>query len=938
VSPPDVAAATDVARAILDGTPVPWPDRNAEISEEDRRLLAALKLLADVADFHRDLPRPSPAAPVAAAQHAATESGRWGHLRILDSVGRGSFGQVYRAWDTSLDREVALKILPAGPRAEGGGPSIIQEGRLLARVRHPNVVVIYGAEQIGNEIGLWMELVPGPTLDQAVRQGRVFSAGEIIDIGIELCRAVGAVHAAGLLHRDIKAQNIALAEDGRVVLMDFGSGRDLTEACTAELSGTPLYLAPEILAGQVASVRSDVYSVGVLLFHLLTGSYPVSRRSLKDLQRCHEHGNRVFLSDLRPNLPGRVASVVERSLAKDPQARYTSARDMECALIAVRDRLARKPYARAPVLVAASATVALALALLVWRTASDQFRDASPSERRNWIQITRFGDSVRAPALSPDGRMLAFIRGPIPFVGPAQIYVKELPDGPPEQATDDDLRKDDPVFSPDGSQIAYTTVEPNTLKWDTRIIPVRGTAAPRVRVNASGLTWIGEGRFLFSEVKKGVHMALMTATEGVPGSRDIYVPPHERGMVHRSALSPDGRWVLAAEMENQLWLPCRLLPFDGSDRGRPVGPPGAACVHAAWSPDGRWMYLNSNAGGTFHVWRQRFPDGAPEQLTTGPTEEHGIALTPDGRSLTTSVGLRTSTIWIHDDAGARQVSNEGDASLPGLGASEAMPRGNYLSPDRQKFYYVIRSGGGASFLDGELWEADLQSRRTRAIFSGFTVGSFDVSADGRRLVFAAADPNGRPRIWIATLDGTSPPRRLSTGDDDHPIFGPAGVIFFRSSHDGANFLYRMNEDGTGREQVTGERLLALHSVSPDGAWVVAYAAVTDPDVSVSVMAYPTGGGGPKRICVQCKVSWSQSGTHWYVSVPWNGGRTYVIAVQPAAPFPELPVQGIRSEADLAGLPIVRTIEQPLTLPVGDGSLHAFTRIGVQRNLYRIPIP
>jgi len=181
------------------------------------------------------------------------------------------------------------------------------------------------------------------------------------------------------------------------------------------------------------------------------------------------------------------------------------------------------------------------------------------------------------------------------------------------------------------------------------------------------------------------------------------------------------------------------------------------------------MYLNSSAGGGFHIWRQRFPDGVPEQLTMGLTEEHGIAVAPDGRSLITSVGIRTSTLWVHDDGGARQVSTEGNVSLPGVGVAEALPHGNYFSPDRQKLYYLVRSGGGAMFLDGELWEVDLRSRRTRAILPGFKVGSFDVSADGKRVVFAAADPKGRPRIWITALDGSSPPRQLSTGDDDHPI-------------------------------------------------------------------------------------------------------------------------------------------------------------------------
>ena len=697
--PPAPQRLDDLAAAVLDGVAVDWDAAESSADPDERPFVAGLRLVASVAGIPRDAPPPVPA--------------RWGHLHLVELIGRGAFGEVFRAWDPRLDREVALKLLPAAPAC---GPDtetqVIREGRLLAKVRHPNVVTIYGAEQIGGRIGLWMELVRGRTLEDVLAGGTAFGTAEALDIGLEVCRAVAAVHAAGLLHRDIKAQNVALAEDGRIVLMDFGAGRDLAEASIADLAGTPLYLAPEILAGHAASVRSDLYSIGVLLYHLLTGSFPVPRRSLQELRRSHEQGSRVLLSDLRRDLPRRVVSAVERALEKDPQARYASAHEMERALTAVRDGLARKPRSR--VAIAAAAALAAALTLLVRGGALHQLQGASPSERGNWIQITRFGDPVRAPALSPDGRMLAFIRGSIPFSGPGEIYVKELPDGPPEQLTNDDLRKDDPVFSPDGTQIAYTTVEPNTLKWDTRIIAFRGTAAPRSLINASGLTWIGQGRFLFSEIKKGVHMALVTATEGVAGSRDIYVPPHERGMVHRSALSPDGRWVLAAEMENQLWLPCRLLPFDGKDRGKPVGPPGAPCIQAAWSPDGRWMFLNSSAGG-FHIWRQRFPDGVPEQLTMGPTEEHGIAVAPDGRSLISSVGIRTSTLWVHDDGGARQVSTEGNASLPGRsrrahssgGAVDAPPDRSVSDPTN------LQRGGGepAGFLQ---FAADPRQAATRA--------------------------------------------------------------------------------------------------------------------------------------------------------------------------------------------------------------------------------
>ena len=914
----------ELAGAILDGTPIDW----SAIDGEDEQLVAALKLVGEVTSFHRDLQRDSP------ASESGAPLGHRGHLRVLEWIGRGSFGEVYRAWDTRLDREVALKLLPAVPAAG----DVVNEGRLLARVRHPNVVAIYGAEQIGSQVGLWMEFVHGRTLDQALKDGRTFSVTEIVDIGIELGRAVAAVHDASLLHRDIKAQNVALASDGRVVLMDFGAGRDLSEHPPSDMTGTPLYLAPEVLDGQPASVRSDVYSIGVLLYHLLTGRYPVDGNTLDELRAAHARAPDGTLQELRPELPARIRSVIQKSLALNPADRYATAHEMTAALVAARAMPTRNVVARVSTWTAAGASVAAVVLLFWWSAprAEDQ-DDAAATGRGDWIQLTRFGDSATAPALSRDGRMLTFIRGSNPFYGKGQIYVKELPDGTPQQLTDDGVSKMSPVFSPDGSQIAYTTIDDGTFRWDTQILSVPGGSARQARTNASGLSWIGERRYLFSEIKSGIHMALVTAEDGAP-ARDIYVPPHARGMVHRSALSPDGQWVLAVEMENNLWLPCRLLPFDGSDHGRPIGPPGAACMHAAWSPDGRWMYVSANAGGNFHIWRQQFPDGKPVQLTAGPSDEHGIALAPDGRSLLTSVGLTTSALWLSDARGARQVSTESNPSLPGLAPSAAIPRGTYFSPDRRTLYYLITRSVGATFLDGVLWEADLESGRTKTILPGFTVASYDVSKDGRHIVFSAADETGRPRVWLAALDGTTTPRALSPANDDSPLFGPSGEVFFRRSENGANFLYRMNADGTGVQRIAGP-VLAFHSVSPDGRWAVAFTPVKGTDVSVAAIAHPTSdSGAARRICNQCKVSWSQSGAHLYLSFPWEDGRTYVIAVDPANSLPDLPAEGVRSPADLAALPVVRVIEGRATAPADDGSTYASVRVSVQRNLFRIPLP
>ena len=273
--PPDDDLLEHVADAILDGTPIDWAAVESRTDGTSRGVLGRLRVLSQLAHLHRHSPTPSltPESTVPAVATTATappigesagELAHWGHLRLLERIGHGASGQVYRAYDTRLDRDVALKLLPAHV-ASGGrrGTSIIEEGRLLARVRHPNVVIIHDAERIGDQVGLSMELVGGLTLEQMLEQGTRFTVAETVTIGLQLCQAMAAVHEAGLLHRDIKAQNVMMTGAGRVVLMDFGTGCDPLDGSSATLAGTPLYLAPELLRGSAPTVQSDIYSLGV---------------------------------------------------------------------------------------------------------------------------------------------------------------------------------------------------------------------------------------------------------------------------------------------------------------------------------------------------------------------------------------------------------------------------------------------------------------------------------------------------------------------------------------------------------------------------------------------------------------------------------------------------------------------------------------------------
>jgi predicted Ser/Thr protein kinase len=259
--------------------------------------------------------------------HSAT----WGDLRLLSELGHGGFGRVYRAWDEKLAREVALKVIK--PRDAEQRASVLMEGQMLARVSHRNVVNVFRAQQIDDEVGLTMELIKGRHLAHVVEQNGPMGAEEASVIGISLSQALAAVHGAGLLHRDVKAHNVMRESGGRIVLMDFGAGRHVSESRVSDLSGTPLYLAPELFGGHPASPASDLYSLGVLLFYLVTRKHPVEGRTLTEIMTRHNSGVRALLSDLRPDLPGRFVHVVQRALAPAPEERPRSAGAMMSELM-----------------------------------------------------------------------------------------------------------------------------------------------------------------------------------------------------------------------------------------------------------------------------------------------------------------------------------------------------------------------------------------------------------------------------------------------------------------------------------------------------------------------------------------------------------------------------------------------------------------------------
>jgi DNA-binding winged helix-turn-helix (wHTH) protein/Tol biopolymer transport system component len=548
-----------------------------------------------------------------------------------------------------------------------------------------------------------------------------------------------------------------------------------------------------------------------------------------------------------------------------------------------------------------------------------------------YAQLTDFTDSVTTPALSPDGHILAFIRGNSSFMSAGQIYVKMLPDGEARPLTNDARPKYGLAFSPDGSQIAYTVMDAPV--FSTYTISVLGGDPQLMLKNAAGLTWLDPQHYLFSKIRSGLHLGVVTQSITGDGFRELYYPAHERAMAHYSFASPDRQTALVVEMNGQgEWSQCQLISIPGTSPPRAVGPQGG-CTAAGWSPDGAWMYFVATVGGQSHIWRQRYPNGSPEQITSGPTEEEGLVVEQDGRSVITSIGEHESSIWIHDAAGERSLSSEGEivasASPPSFGA------------DDKTLYYLLRHQGDAY---PELWRLTLDTGKGEAVFQGTSMVAYDVSPDGKQVVYTSVGGDGKSQLWLAPMDRSSPARQIGHSGETAPHFGPRGQILFRSAEGNVNYLEQMNQDGSGRSKVLPYPILEVQSISPGRRWLMAIAPYPEGNREAPmVVAIPLDGGSPRRICAgYCVPVWSSSGRFLFVPVEapsqTSPGRSLAIPVGPGETLPELPPGGIKPLAEPNVVPGTQSLDRAELVPGEDLSHYAYVNTTVHRNLYRISLP
>ena len=856
-----------------------------------------------------------------------------GPYQISALIGTGGMGRVYSARDTKLNRLVAIKVLlPDLANDPDRLARFTREAQLLASLNHPHIAQIHGFEHADGLHALVMELVDGPTLADRIAHGAI-PIDEALAIAKQIAGALEAAHAQGIIHRDLKPANIKVRPDATVKVLDFGLAKAIDSTSHDSVNatrspdpgvlatgigvivGTAAYMSPEQARGVAVDNRTDIWAFGCVLYEMLTAQPAFRGETIS--------GTIAAVLDREPDVralpadtPSSVKQLLRRCLDKDWKQRLSDIAEARVeleALVAAPPRHSRPTYRSVGLNVLALLVVAAGL----FYSTRPSAPVTSPSE---YTQLTNFPDSATAPSLSPDGRMVAFNRGEDSFLSNGDIYVKLLPNGEAVKLTTGPARRYGPVFTPDGSRIAYTQVTAGS--WDTWTVPVLGGQPTRFLPNASGLTWIADHRLLFSEIKTGLHMGIVTATESRAESREIYIQPDVHAMAHYSYLSPDRQSVLVVEMTgvHAFTDRCRLVPFDGSSSGRPVGPQGT-CIAAAWAPDGQWMYFSAVVGGSSHIWRQKFPDGAPEQITFGPTEEEGIALADDGRSFVTSVGTRRSAIWINDAGGERAILSEGYALVP------------RLSRDGTRvFYLLVRdwwlSARGRVAASAELRSLDPKSGKSESVLSGVSISDYEISRDEKEVAFTTTDGHGASQIWLAALDRRTAPRQIAQGGDQ-VSFGPEEDLVFRSVAEN-NALIRIKKDGTGRSRITAATVLNKFGLSPDGKWVIAFLAGS------GTFALPAGGGAATRICARnCPSTFSSDGRWLYVA-PVGTGKTYVIPVPSGRSLPDFPSEGIDSGAGV-GRPGVRIIENGSISPGADPSTYVFTKTDLQRNLFRIPL-
>ena len=812
---------------------------------------------------------------------------RLGPYEIVGLIGAGGMGEVYKATDTRLERTVAVKVLSSALAGPGPSPSpgssddrrarFEREARTISGLNHPHICALY---DVGDHEGapfLVMEHVEGETLAHCLKSGPL-PLRAALEVGAQIAEALEAAHTSGIVHRDLKPGNVMLTSAGpgrratrHVKLLDFGlakpRARDLvvdgltrgSNPTRAEppltdrgvILGTVPYMAPEQLEGREADPRSDLWALGAILYEMVTGRRAFDGASQASLIGNIMNGEPPPLTMRQPLAPPVLDRVVRRCLAKHPGDRWQSAHDLGDELRWVAQGISGSDVTGAPVATTAGrgrramqhpATAIVAGVLLVaagvgvwrWRSPGQGVRQ----EERELVLLTSSGDAVEAPALSPDGKMIALVAEQD---GQPDLFVSRVAGGARVRLTNDAAHERLPAFSPDGERIAFVRREGAAETPNVLLVATLGGEAAVVARGAGAPSWSPDGQRLavVTESRERTQELVIIALDGTT-PRVILRPDAGYPFLRSTAWSPDGRQVVVERstggMAGEIWV----APVDGSAATRlSQDPPGVFSHTPRFTPDGQALIHSSNRGGSTNLWLLPIDGRAATRLTSGAGPDLSPSVAADGtvaflnsrwRSLLVVVDLENGAsrallghptpIWAPAfspdgrEIAYSQAEADGQWHVWAIPAAGGTPR--QLTTGAIPQIYPRYTPDGRSIVycswapsDNRLYQIPRTGGPARALFANTTNDDqyADLSPDGQRIAFVRNE-NDASHIYVAPLDGRAAPRQLVSSQATLPRWSPDGrrIAFARD---------RSNESGIFvADTDTG----AVRQLSATGGW------------------------------------------------------------------------------------------------------------------------
>ncbi len=802
---------------------------------------------------------------------------RLGSHEILSPLGAGGMGEVYRARDSRLHREVAIKVLPSGSSADPERLARFErEARVLASLNHPAIAAIYGIEESGGTRFLVLELVEGETLAERIATGPL-PLDEALGLSRQIAEALEAAHEKGIVHRDLKPANIKVTPGGKVKVLDFGLAKafaaehrvsDLSHSPTMTsggtqhgvVLGTAAYMSPEQARGKAVDRRSDIWAFGGVLFEMLAGRKAFEGETVSDIMASVLTREPDWTA-LPSTTPARVRDLLRRCLRKDPERRIHDAADARLEIEEAAEAPTETPTPSSPQArrfrlgwVALALGAAAIGALAAWRF-SRRAPPAEPPTISKLARITHDAGRSEWPVWSADGTLLAYSSD---REGNYDIFVRRGEGGQDVNVTSDPAQDIQPAFSPDGNSIAFISTRSSrtgliriggtlarnvrTYGGDLWVVPALGGAARRLASDANSPAWRPNGRSIvyISGAENSRTVLEVPAGGGTP--RALLDGEHASWELNRLASSPDGRWI---SLEEQV-AGILLMPSGG---GRPRLLVSNGFGHT-WDASGRLYFVTTNPqGGT----RLQVADidsskgavrGSPRTigLVTGSLWE--LAVATGGRRIAASEEEAARHLTRLPLAAGGGAPSGGEEPLSAGRVTDAYPA---VSPDNQQVAYVSDILGHT-----EVWILDLEKqlrRRLQLPGEDLTQTGPAWMPDGRRIALTRLLSGNVATNWLVAVDGSGAEEVLTRT-------GYTGVGWLRTpTPDGKSVLYPA-KDETGVQQVYSVDLATRKTrritntpgnkfdivISPDGKWI----AVTAVHDSV-LQLFRTGiDGGPMQ--------------------------------------------------------------------------------------------